>query len=217
MLPGKMMQLILSTILAISTVTLLACSKSGTATESAAAASVDGKIPITTKSEEARKEFLAGRDLAEKLRAQDSVAHFDKAIALDPDFAFAELARANSAPTAQDFFEHMNKAVALAGKASEGERLLILINEAAANGEVIKQKEYLDRLVAAYPNDERALFSLGGYHFGQQEYEQAIAHYKKATEIAPHFSPVYNILGYAYRQQGDYANAEQAFRKYIDL
>ena len=55
-----------------------------------------GKIPVTTKSEDARKEFLQGRDLSEKLLAQDSVQHFDKAIALDPEFASAELARANA-------------------------------------------------------------------------------------------------------------------------
>ena len=40
---------------------------------------------------------------------------------------------------------------------------------------------------------------------------------RKATELAPNYSPAYNILGYAYRQQGDYASAEQAFKKYIEL
>lgn len=216
MYPVKSMRVILCAILAISVIGSIACSKSENG-PSAAAATDGGKIPITTKSEEAKKEFLAGRDLAEKLRAQESVAHFDKALTLDPDFATAELARANSAPTAKDFFEHLNKAVALAGKASEGERLMILTNESAANGEVVKQKEYLDQLVAAHPNDERVLFSLGGYYFGQQEYEQAIAHYKKATEIAPNYSPAYNILGYAYRQQENFKDAEQAFKKYIEL
>jgi tetratricopeptide (TPR) repeat protein len=217
--PGKSMRWIFFAILAVSAITLMlmACSKSVDSGQSASAASDGGKIPITTKSEEAKREFLQGRDLAEKLRAQDSVAHFDKAIALDPDFASAEIARANSAPTAKDFFEHLNKAVALSGRASEGERLLILANEAGANGEVVKQKEYLDKLVAAHPNDERARFNLGGYYFGQQEYEQAIAHYKKATELAPDYSPAYNILGYSYRQQGNYQDAEQAFKKYIEL
>jgi tetratricopeptide (TPR) repeat protein len=217
--PGKSRRSIFFALLVVSAITLMmtACSKSGNAGQSASAASDGGKIPITTKSEEAKKEFLQGRDLAEKLRAQDSVAHFDKAIALDPDFASAEIARANSAPTAKDFFEHLNKAVALSGRASEGVRLLILANEAGANGEVVKQKEYLDKLVAAHPNDERARFNLGGYYFGQQEYEQAIAHYKKATELAPDYSPAYNILGYSYRQQGNYQDAEQAFKKYIEL
>ena len=176
-----------------------------------------GKIPVTTASEEARKEFLAGRDLSEKLLIQDSIQHFDKAIQLDPNFALAELNRANVSPTGKEFFEHLNKAVTLATKASDGERMLILGNEAGANGNAAKQKELLQQLVAAYPNDERAHFALGGYHFGQQEIPQAIEHYKKATELAPNYSPAYNILGYAYRQNEDYANAETAFKKYIEL
>ena len=196
--------------------TWIACT-SNDATRSASASADNGKIPVSTKSDEARKEFLQGRDLAEKLLAQDSLQHFDKAIALDPDFAYAELSRANSSPTGTQFFEHLNKAVALAGKASEGERLLILANQAGANGQVAQQKELLEKLVAAYPNDERAQFNLGGYYFGQQQYAQAIEHYKKATELAPGYSPAYNILGYAYRQAGDYTNAEQAFKKYVEL
>jgi hypothetical protein len=35
--------------------------------------SESGKIPVTTASEEARKEFLRGRDLSEKLLIQDSI------------------------------------------------------------------------------------------------------------------------------------------------
>ncbi len=181
------------------------------------AGSDSGKIPVTTASEEARKEFLQGRDLQEKLLIQDSIQHFDKAISLDPNFALAELNRANVSPTGKEFFDHLKKAVSLSDKASNGERLLILGNEAGANGNAAKQKEYLDQLVAAYPNDERAHFNLGGYYFGQQDMPQAIEHYKKATELNPNYSTAFNILGYAYRQNADYANAETAFKKYIEL
>ncbi len=177
----------------------------------------NGKIPITTASEEAKKELIQGRDLAERLLIQDSIQHFDKAISLDPNFALAEMNRANVSPTGKEFFDHLKKAVSLADKASEGERLLILSTEAGANGNVAKQKETLDKLIAAYPNDERAHFNLGGYYFGQQDYPQAIEHYKKATQLEPKYSTAYNILGYAYRQAGDYDNAEQAFKKYIEL
>ncbi|MGH9504629.1 MAG: tetratricopeptide repeat protein [Terriglobales bacterium] len=193
-----------------------ACEKTNSAGTSEALDSA-GKIPVTTKSEDARKEFLLGRDLSEKLLAQDSVQHFDKAIALDPEFASAELARATVAATAKEFFEHLNKAVGLADKASEGEKLVILANQAGANGEVVKQNEYLEKLVAAYPNDERAHFTLGTFDFGQQNYPQAIEQLKKSAEVAPSYSSAYNLLGYAYRQVGDYANAEQAFQKYIEL
>jgi len=202
-------------LVAILALTLAACDNAKTGSTSAPAAT--GKVPITTKSEDARKEYLQGRDLSEKLLGQDSLQHFDKAIALDPDFATAELARANNSPTAKEFFEHLNKAVGLADKTSDGEKLFILANQAGANGDVAKQKDHLDKLVAAYPNDERAQFVLGNYFFGQQDYAPAIEHYKKATELAPDYSPAFNILGYAYRQQQDYSNAEQAFKKYVEL
>jgi tetratricopeptide (TPR) repeat protein len=176
-----------------------------------------GKIPVTTSSAEAKAEFLQGRDLFEKLLVTDSIAHFKKAIALDPGFASAELSLANAAPTGQEFFEHLRKAVALSGKVSDGERLLIVATEAGANANAPRQKEYLDQLVSAYPGDERAHFNLAGYYFGQQDYAPAIEHYRKATELAPDYSTAYNLLGYAYRQSGDYASSEKAFQKYIEL
>lgn len=208
-------------VLVINGFALAGCAKvderAGASTSGSADVANAGKIATTTASEEARKEFLKGRDLAERLLIQDSIQHFDKAISLDPNFALAELNRATVSPTAKEFFDHLKRAVSLADKASEGERLLILGTEAGANGNPTKQKELLERLVAAYLNDERAHFNLGNYHFGQQDFPSAILHYKKATELAPDYSTAYNILGYAYRQNQDYANAEQAFRKYIEL
>src|SRR5215213_2932778 len=177
----------------------------------------NNKIPVTTSSEEARKEFLTGRDLSEKLRITDSIAHYDKAISLDPNFALAHLNRAQVSPTAKEFFEHLKHAIAHSANASDGERMLIEAAEAGANANPTKQKEILDKLVAAYPNDERAHFTLGGYYFGQQDFTHAISHYKQATELAPNYSTAYNILGYAYRQNEQYAEAENAFNKYIEL
>ena len=214
MFPRKLVRPVWIAVLALCTASSIACTKS---TSNVAASSDGGKIPITTSSEEARKEFLTGRDLSERLLAQDSLAHFDKALALDPEFASAELARAVSSPTTKEFFEHQKKAVSLASKTSNGEKLLIMANEAGANGVTEIQKEYLDQLVAAYPNDERAQFTLGNYYFAQQELDQALAHYKKATEIAPSYSQVYNLLGYCYRQKGDYADSEESFKKYVQL
>ena len=204
--------------LLISALILVGCQQvESSKAQSASAPANNGKISITTASDDARKEYLAGRDLQEKLRITDSIAHFDKAISLDPNFALAELNRANVSPTAKEFFEHLNKAVTLSAKASDGERMLIQATAAGANANPTKQKEILEQLVAAYPNDERAHFNLGGYYFGQQDFTQAITHYKKATELAPDYSTAWNILGYAYRQNQAYADAENAFRKYIEL
>src|SRR5688572_18577482 len=211
---------LLCTIAVAASVAGIACAKKeapAPAAETGTTPPDAGKIPVTTASAEARSEFLQGRDLAEKLRITDSIAHFEKAVTLDPTFALAELNLATSSPSAKGFFEHLGKAVSLADKASEGERLLILAAEAGANNNPVKQKEHLERLLAVHPNDERAHFAMGGYYFGQQEFPQAIDHYKKATELAPDYSTAFNILGYAYRQNGDFENAEKAFQSYIQL
>lgn len=175
------------------------------------------KLPVTTSSGDARAEFMQAQDLADRLLLQQSLEHFDKAIALDSSFATAENARANASATAKEFFDHLNRAVGLAGKTSDGEKLVILANEAGANGDTAKQRQYLEQLLAAYPGDERAQLQMCVFLFGVQEYNPAIEHCKQATEIAPDFSGPYNNLGYLYRQVEDYPSAEQAFKKYIEL
>jgi tetratricopeptide (TPR) repeat protein len=213
--------LILLSSLGLAVVLAVGCARKEAPAEQAAASAPTpvggGKIPVTTSSPEARSEFLEGRDLFDKLQITDAATHFRKAVAADPSFAWAELYLANSSPTGAELFDHLNKAVGLADKASNGERLLIVAAKAGADGDVTKQKEYLDELVAAYPDDERAHFALGAWYFGQQSYEEATDHYRRATELAPAFSSAFNLLGYAYRQNGDYPNAEKAFQQYIVL
>jgi tetratricopeptide (TPR) repeat protein len=175
------------------------------------------KIPITTSSEEAKKLYLEGRDLAEKLRATDAHKLFGQALAADANFALAHLGMANSSATAAEFFDELAKAVALAGKVSEGERLLILGQDAGARGDPARQKKLLTQLTRAYPNDERGFNQLGIYYFGVQDWASAVKTFERAIAINPEFSQPYNQMGYGYRFLEKYDQAERAFKKYIQL
>src|SRR3954469_18982173 len=176
-----------------------------------------GKVPVTTVSADARQQYLKGRTLGENLRAHDSRQYLLQAAAKDPGFALAHYSLALNAPTAKEFFAHLKQAVTLAGKVSEGERLMILGLQAGANADTKSQREYYERLVAAYPGDERAHFLLGGTYFGQQEYAKAVSEYEKSVELEPDYAPAYNLLGYARRAEGQFREAEDAFKKYIEL
>jgi tetratricopeptide (TPR) repeat protein len=178
---------------------------------------VNTQVPITTTSDEARKEFLSGRAIAEKLQAVNSLEHFDKAIALDSTFAIAYLNRANSSFIAKDFFAYLKQAVAFSDRCSLGERFQILAAEAGAYGKLDKQKQYLDSLVALYPNDERVQFALGTYYYGLQDFSKSIEYLQKSAQISPEYTPVYNLLGYAHRQVENYPESEKAFKKYTEL
>jgi tetratricopeptide (TPR) repeat protein len=175
------------------------------------------KVPITTASAEARSAYLEGRELQESLRLIDAHAHFVRATELDPGFALAWMAVANTAPSAVELFAAMRRAVATAGGASDGEKMLITAFEAAVNGEPVVQRAELEKLVAGYPDDERAHNALATFLLGQQRYGEAAEAYRAAIAIDPGYPTPYNQLGYALRFLGDFDGAEQAFERYIEL
>jgi len=177
----------------------------------------EGKIPLTTKSDEARKEYMLGRDMQAQGQTHESNAHIDRAIAADTGFAMAYLLRSTGAATTSEFMSYLSKAVSLSSAVSEGERLMILAAEAGSLGDVARHREILQKLVAAYPKDERAHEALAVFLWGQQENDSAVVHFNAAIAIAPAYAPVYNTLGYTYRAMEKYPEAEQAFKKYIDL
>lgn len=175
------------------------------------------KIPITTSSDEARTAFQKGRDLSERLKREEAIKYFEKAITLDPNFAMAHLSLAFMLTNTKETFAEIDTAASLVDKVSEGEKLYILGTQASVNGMTSKEREYFQKLVENYPDDERAQFRMGMYYFQQQDYNIALGFFRRATEINPDFSLAYNILGYTHRYLENYTEAEEAFKKYIDL
>jgi tetratricopeptide (TPR) repeat protein len=176
-----------------------------------------GQVALTAASDEARTLYLRGRELSEQLRTHDARKLFEQAAAKDPKFALAHYSLALSSPTPKEFLAHLNQAVTLSSKASEGERLMILALQAGANGDSKKSLEYSQELVARYPRDARAQTQLGNAYANQQEFDKAASQLTKATALDPSYTLAYNSLGYAYMPQGKYSEAETAFKKYIEL
>jgi tetratricopeptide (TPR) repeat protein len=174
-------------------------------------------IPVTTKSDEARKIFLEGLKLFDNIRWDEAREVFAKAIEKDPDFATAYLYRASIATSAMDFQNHLQKAVALAPKASAGERLMIEAFQANAENNPVKAVQLWEQLAQKFPNDTRARWYLGWTYSNRREDDKAIAQFEKAIAIDKDFAPVYNFLGYAYYRKGDYKKSEETFKTYIRL
>ena len=183
----------------------------------AQAPTTSDKMPITTASPEAKKLYVDGRDLLERLRGTDGRRLFEQAVAKDQNFALAYVGLANTSGTNREFVDAVTKAVALADKVSEGERHQILALEAGLKGDPAGNLSHLKELVRLFPNDERAHTQLGVLYFGRQDYPNAIAEFEKATSLNPKFSPPYNQLGYAYKFLEKFSEAEAAFKKYTEL
>jgi tetratricopeptide (TPR) repeat protein len=183
----------------------------------ASAKEPDGKIPLTTSSDEARQLYIKARDLNEKLKITDAHKVFEQAVAKDKTFALAYLGLAQTSQSPKEFFEALHHAVDAAAKASEPEQLLIKAVDAGANGDPAHQKEYLIALATKLPRDERAQLQLGIYYMGTQDYPSAITALEAAIKVDPAFAAPYNQIGYAYRFTERYGDAEKAFKKYVEL
>lgn len=186
------------------------------------ASSVEGaegaKIEIMTSSEEAHDLFIEGRSLAERLRPLDGRPMLEEAVEKDPSFAAAYLLLAQTAPSNEEFFTNLELATANVDHASAGERLMIQAQQAGVDGRADDQLALLQQAVEQFPGDERAHNALANQlFFARQQYDDAIAHYEKAVEINPDFSPAYNSMGYAARAAGRMDDAERAFKSYIEV
>lgn len=177
----------------------------------------DGKVPITTKSEKAREQFVQARDFSERLRGVEALALLKRAVEQDSQFAQGYLLLAQVSPGAGEFFANLDKARKAAAYATEAEQLMIQAFAAQVNGDLPAQEQALTQLATLRPNDERVQMLLGNYYFGLQRWPEAITHYQQAVAIDSNFSPVYNQLGYSYRFNERMAEAEAAFKKYIAL
>ena len=178
------------------------------------------EVPITTKSDEARKIFMEGRQMFENIRWDEARELFSRAIENDPDFAMAHLYRGFTyiGSSAMDLQNNLQHAVDLAPKVSEGERLMIEAENAFfIENNPVKGIELFEQLVQKFPKDKRAHDDLGTVYYFRDEDDKAIAELEKAIEIDSRFAPPYNMLGYAYREKGDYDKAEEAFKNYVGL
>jgi len=174
-------------------------------------------VPVTTKSEEARREYLAGRTYAENANAAGALPHYRKAVQLDPDFATAQLALSGVAPTTVEFNAALAQAVKSADKVSEGEKLTIQAAELANRGRN-REAEALRRKVAEmYPGDPRANFAVGANYMGQQDFAAAANWFGKAIAADPNWAPPHNQRGYAYRFLREFDKSEKDFRRYVEL
>jgi len=176
------------------------------------------EVPITTTSQEARKLFIEGRELAEFWQAEKANALFKRAIEIDPEFALAYLFKAATSPDAKEFKEAWAKAASLAPKVSEGEQKLIAADRAYnEENNVVKANEIYRDLAAMFPKDKRVQVYLASSYDSLQEYDKEIAALENAVSLDKNFAVAYEKLGYVYRWKNQFDKAEANFREYLRL
>ncbi len=175
------------------------------------------QIPITTSSNEARSLVTKAIDQIECLRMSDAIPNLTRAVNLDPNCAYAYYCLAMCATTPAETRLHLNKAMALADKVSEGERMLIQSFGAEVNGDRETATTILHKLAVMYPQDKRAHAYYATLLYLGRKYDEAIHELHASIDIDRSYAPAYNMLGYAETRNGNLADAEKAFLQYTQL
>ena len=185
----------------------------------AAAANVTMLMPVSTASSEALNHFMQGQRALDMGRFNDAGPHFQKAIELDPDFAFGYLMVANTANSSAEYQTNLKMAVEHVASASEAERLFIEIANKGNNSDTRGQLETAQRLVEATPASPRAWIALANIQSAMGKEGEARATMMKVTEIAPNFVTAHMALGnsYLFTEPRDLSKAQQHMEKAVEL
>jgi tetratricopeptide (TPR) repeat protein len=176
---------------------------------------------LTTSSMEAFQYFLKAEEQFDKLYYDEAKHLYEKAIALDPEFAIAYLGLAYAANGLQNSGERdraYERAYALSGKASEKERLYIEANYAGViEKNRQKQLAILQELVRKYPKEKLAHHQLGQFYRGQNRFQEAVGEFEKAVGLDPGYGLALNQMAYSMADLGDLEKAVEIFGKYAAL
>jgi eukaryotic-like serine/threonine-protein kinase len=152
----------------------------------------------TTPSLEALKAYSAGRSALFAHGGPAAIPHFQRAIAIDPQFAMAygdlSITYWNLGQTDLSA-EYTRKAYALRDRVSDRERLWILfLYDRQVTGNLPKELETLESWVQTYPRDWQAWAVLAGWGtLGTGQYERGIQAGQEALRLNPDNSFPYTV------------------------
>jgi tetratricopeptide (TPR) repeat protein len=174
---------------------------------------------LSTTSKVARQEIADGAREFDMNRPEEAYVHMQRAIAADPNFAMAELWAYISAQSQKDAVDHLNRAVALAPKASKSEQLQIQAEKKAFDGDDSGSVALMEQAATQSANDPRLWTNLGFRLLNIGEEQKAPAVIEKAIAAGPNFEPAYILesVVYTLATPYDFKKAEDAARKAVAL
>ena len=162
-----------------------------------------GSLPIATRSDEARKLIEKAIDQYENVLLDQSVDSAHKATLKDSHSALAYAIWSYAANRNQPLPEAMQRAKALAPKATPDERLFVNWLLDVQQGDNIAAIETMNDLLSRFPEDKHVLYFTSEWLYLQEDYDRSRPMMEKILRIDPNFPPALNMLGYTYMLGSD--------------
>ncbi|HJZ64939.1 MAG TPA: hypothetical protein VKD70_11500 [Candidatus Acidoferrum sp.] len=162
-----------------------------------------GAIPLSTKSEDARKSLEQAWDSYENAMYDISAEQARHASEKDPNSAMAFAMISFAARRTTPNPAALAKAEALVPHATPDEQLLVRWMTYVQERNLLPAISAMNDLLKKYPRDKHILYVTGEWLLIQQDDDHARKMLETALQIDPNFPAALNRLGYVYIRSGD--------------
>lgn len=178
-----------------------------------------GVIPISTRSEEARKFVELSLDKYENGLLDDAVVHARHATEKDPQSALAYAVLSFVSRSSVPDQEALAKAKSLLPTATSEEQLLVRWMTSVQDRDLLPAIVNINGLVKQYPYEKHVLFLAAEWLYFQENYDRARAMMESVRRLDPNFAPVLRTLGFAYIESDEPAPAKAiaTLERYAEL
>lgn len=178
-----------------------------------------GAIPLSTKSEEARKSLELAWDKYENAMYEPSANLARQAAKKDPQSALSYALVSFAARRGMPDGTALAKAKTLLPRATPDEQLIVRWMTAIQDHNLLPAISSMNDLLKRYPHDKHVLYVTGEWLFLQQDNDRARALLETALQVDPNFPAALNRLGYLYLDSSnpDPAKAVASLKRYAEV
>jgi serine/threonine-protein kinase len=177
---------------------------------------------VTTSSLQALKLYSDGSALWAKGDYHTAVRQFEAAVADDPEFGMAHAALGMSY---MSFIyndrargtRHLERAIELADRTSDRERLVIQIHHAEELGTPAEAERLFRLYLSQYPDDASIRYNFGSTLMRLQRYREAIAQLTEVARVAPSSASAYVNLATSQSSLGEQKDALVSYERAFAL
>jgi tetratricopeptide (TPR) repeat protein len=178
-----------------------------------------GAIPISTRSQEARKLTELALDKYENVMLDDAIVQAQHATEKDRDSAlsYAVLSFVSRRSVANN--AALARAKVLLPLATPDEQLMVRWMISIQDRNLVPAIASMNDLLKRYPKNKHVLYLTSAWLYSQEDSDRAQKMMEALLELDPNFPPILNMLGYSYIESGhpDPAKAVATLRRYIEV
>jgi tetratricopeptide (TPR) repeat protein len=181
------------------------------------AAPTSDTIPVTTKSEEARRLYEEGvHDEFDLLFVDRGVETIRKAVKADPKFAQAHAMLAFNTTNPAEGERHRAMARLYMSSATPDEQKLIVFLNGTKDGHLVSAIAAMNDLFERYPRDNRFIAMAGTWMCSNnQEFERGAAILERSLKNDPNYAPALNNIAYCYAYAGHAQLSPPYMERYV--